>query len=172
MRVAQHRVLRRPPEKALLQVLHRIIALEPWIEHAVGKDKVGPVCRPRRAPRGTRAVAPDAVGKDRIEAAAVLSQPVVEVLRILQEPLRRPFQMNGNLQILLPVARWVIDTDRFHFVSQGFHRLAQPRNRFGNASRRRIHRRHDVQEAQALRRRERSGCRHASLLLANPPEKA
>ncbi len=54
LRIAQHAVLRPGPVQLLLQVLHRILMLEPRVEHAVRKDVIrhagSTQCAPRRQP--------------------------------------------------------------------------------------------------------------------------
>ena len=108
-------------------MFHGIIALEPGIEHPVGKNKIGTSGGPGRPAGGARVVPPEPVGNNRVKSSAVLRQPLVEVPGVFQRPARGAFQVNGNLKLLSPRAIGSIDADNLHFVSDSMTALLRRR---------------------------------------------
>ena len=115
--VAQNSVFAPRPVKQFLDVLERVSALEPRIEHAVGKNKVRCRRAGQRAPDAEAAVLPDAVDDDGVVFRAPLFYPIRKAGRISVTSEPGTERVDGNGGAAHPWIGRRIERNNFHLVS-------------------------------------------------------
>src|SRR5436190_1944591 len=98
-------------------MLERVGSLEPWIEHAVGKNKVRSRCSGQGPPDAKAAVLPDTMDKNSVVLGPVLFYPTGKSRRISVAAEARTQCVNAHRGIPYPRIGGRIEGDDFHLMA-------------------------------------------------------
>src|SRR5438270_1093372 len=115
--IAQNPVFAPRPVKQFLDVLERVSALEPRIEHAVRKNKVRCRRAGQRPPDAEAAVLPDAVDDDGVVFRTPLFYPIRKAGRVSVTSEPGTERVDGNGGAAHPWIGRRIQRNNFHLVS-------------------------------------------------------
>ncbi|MCY1296498.1 hypothetical protein D9M70_458870 [compost metagenome] len=101
-RVAQHAVFRPGPVQPLLQVLERVSAAKPRVEHAVREHEVRHAAVAQRLPGSKTVVLPQPVDDDRVKALRVFAQPRQQRRAVAVAAARGPERMHRQAGVAQP----------------------------------------------------------------------
>src|SRR4030095_2300880 len=116
-RVTQDAIFRPRPVEQLLEMLERVSAVKPRIEHPVRKDKIRRRSFVQRTPDPKTVVLPDPVHHDSVVLCVPPFEPRNKTDRITVTPAARPERVNRRREFLQPRIGWRIERNHLHLVA-------------------------------------------------------